>query len=450
MKKTIITTSILALFAGSLYAAEIEAISGQSLTFDSITKTYTSETPYADQKYMAYKGGSIIVNGDINATFSDFNRSTSGSDVVAGLIKVNNTKIANGDTTDYSGQLPSIVVNGTVRSTISGNSNIYAFYGGNGGNVANATSTVGAVEINVQSGTVSNITIGGGKSNDVLGNATLNITGGNVNEILGASGGCSVGGTISINVSGGTVDTIYAGGQGTKSIIGNGTRIVVSGSAQVNNIYGGSWLPSTYGPEYSTGTIKNGTSITLKDSVNVSGEINGGCVGYKTQIENIEGDKVLNIESYNGTLGATIVNMDVVNISADSKVEFTNAFDVDTLVVEIPQIMLFSTDAQVKLEEGTTFDILTIVGDFAEIENSVSLDSIFGDSASVVLSSLKDDTTALTVVDANGQEWTTENLTFDDNGNVSFNLGVAVPEPSTYTMIFGAVALGFVAYRRRK
>ena len=27
---------------------------------------------------------------------------------------------------------------------------------------------------------------------------------------------------------------------------------------------------------------------------------------------------------------------------------------------------------------------------------------------------------------------------------------IAVPEPSTYAMIFGAIALGFAAYRRRK
>ena len=27
---------------------------------------------------------------------------------------------------------------------------------------------------------------------------------------------------------------------------------------------------------------------------------------------------------------------------------------------------------------------------------------------------------------------------------------LAIPEPSTYAMIFGAIALGFVAYRRRK
>ncbi len=39
-------------------------------------------------------------------------------------------------------------------------------------------------------------------------------------------------------------------------------------------------------------------------------------------------------------------------------------------------------------------------------------------------------------------------LAIDDSGNIS--LGSAVPEPSTYATIFGVLALGFVAYRRRK
>lgn len=114
--------------------------------------------------------------------------------------------------------------------------------------------------------------------------------------------------------------------------------------------------------------------------------------------------------------------------------------------------MLFTTntDAQVTLADGTKIDTLTIVGDFEGAENSVSLNDIFGDSTGVVLSALENNATSMTVIDANGQEWTTENLIFDDNGNASFALGTAIPEPSTYATIFGAIALAFVAYRRRK
>lgn len=37
-----------------------------------------------------------------------------------------------------------------------------------------------------------------------------------------------------------------------------------------------------------------------------------------------------------------------------------------------------------------------------------------------------------------------------DSGNTGYFLNAVVPEPSTYSVIFGAVALGFVFYRRRK
>lgn len=36
------------------------------------------------------------------------------------------------------------------------------------------------------------------------------------------------------------------------------------------------------------------------------------------------------------------------------------------------------------------------------------------------------------------------------SGRLNVTAAAAVPEPSTYAMIFGAIALGFVAYRRRK
>ena len=38
--------------------------------------------------------------------------------------------------------------------------------------------------------------------------------------------------------------------------------------------------------------------------------------------------------------------------------------------------------------------------------------------------------------------------TTTNSGYYTYTL--AIPEPSTYAMIFGAIALGFVAYRRRK
>ncbi|MBQ2722281.1 MAG: PEP-CTERM sorting domain-containing protein [Opitutales bacterium] len=36
------------------------------------------------------------------------------------------------------------------------------------------------------------------------------------------------------------------------------------------------------------------------------------------------------------------------------------------------------------------------------------------------------------------------------SATLNVTAAAVVPEPSTYAMIFGAIALGFVAYRRRK
>ena len=65
------------------------------------------------------------------------------------------------------------------------------------------------------------------------------------------------------------------------------------------------------------------------------------------------------------------------------------------------------------------------------------------DGESVTLASLQDDM----VVTYNGQTLDNSQWSFDTETG---ELKAAVPEPSTYAMIFGAIALGFVAYRRRK
>ena len=46
-------------------------------------------------------------------------------------------------------------------------------------------------------------------------------------------------------------------------------------------------------------------------------------------------------------------------------------------------------------------------------------------------------------------DYTAEELGITKNGNLNVYT-MNIPEPSTYAMIFGALALGFVAYRRRK
>ena len=249
------------------------------------------------------------------------------------------------------------------------------------------------------------------------------------NVVLGKEGSTS---TVSqVKISNATVlEGVY--GAGSQDTVNGNIEITIGNGANVNNVYGGGF----------NSTVNGNTNITIMENASVSGIISGGDESEGV----VSGNKNLFVKEFNGS-ALNISNFDKIEISADSKVEFANAFDVETLVVEAPTITLFSTDAQVTLVEGTTFDTLTLVGDFEQ--NQINLNTVFGDSAGVVLSALEDKNTALTVIDSNGQEWATENLS-SENGILSFEKGAAIPEPSTYAMIFGAIALGFVAYRRRK
>ena len=69
---------------------------------------------------------------------------------------------------------------------------------------------------------------------------------------------------------------------------------------------------------------------------------------------------------------------------------------------------------------------------------------------SIVLSALQGETGAtLTVKDGNGQEWSLASESISGN-TISYEIGSAIPEPSTYAAIIGAIALGFAVCRRRK
>ena len=77
---------------------------------------------------------------------------------------------------------------------------------------------------------------------------------------------------------------------------------------------------------------------------------------------------------------------------------------------------------------------------------NLNLADIFGENASIVASALESGK-EFTVIDANGNEYEAE---FDETGGSVIHIGGQIPEPSTYAAIFGALALAFAAYRRRK
>ena len=369
------------------------------------------------------------VNGDISVEVKDGSKINTLFAGGYGVEHKGNTSVimSGGEITEY------LIVGGASATSQTGNvslemtggtvKTIYGTHYSAASAVADsATGLKGDINMNITGGTVTN-QIRAGVTTNNSGNATdaqaRMVVNGNVNVFVGGDAKIGLGNDEAIRAT------------GTYGSINGAFNVTVAENAQVGGIRA----------RASSGTIKS-VNITLTDNAVISGMIDGGNSTSESSILNIGTDS----KGYTGTI--SVKEFDSISISAGSKVEFANAFDVDTLVVEVSPVSFFSLDSQVSLADGTTFDTLTIVG-FDEGSNSVNLDSIFGDSTGVVLSAMEDKNTALTVVDSNGQEWTTENVSLDGN-KVSFDLGTAIPEPSTYAMIFGAIALGFVAYRRRK
>jgi len=107
----------------------------------------------------------------------------------------------------------------------------------------------------------------------------------------------------------------------------------------------------------------------------------------------------------------------------------------------------------ITLEDGATLELganstitVNLEEDFTGTTNLFTLAegaTLSQEGESVTLASLQDNMT----VTYNGQTLDNSQWSFDAETG---ELKAAVPEPSTYAMIFGAIALGFIAYRRRK
>lgn len=261
-------------------------------------------------------GSKLTVTGNIENTLTD---ATNSGSFVAG--------VTGGDA----------VVNGTVKTVIDGaNTNLNSFYGGNGGNqikneagqtVPKGTSTVGAVDVTVNDGTISGFVLGSGAMySDVAGNVDVKVNGGNIGGIYGAGSGANVGGDVNITVLGGTISEIAAGGcksttTGTGTINGS-TNVVLGGNANVTgNVYGGGWSPDNLHVD----TIKGNTNVTLKGNAAVGGTIYGGGAGGASIIE---GAKTLNIgttdEAYSNASALKVADFDKINVNSGSTANFSN------------------------------------------------------------------------------------------------------------------------------
>ena len=281
------------------------------------------------------------------------------------------------------------------------------------------TNTVvhGNTNIELSNTTITDKIYVGSDTATIKGNANLVANGGSINEIYGSYGTADtrgvVGGNLNVSLKDTAVKNIYLAGKGNALLEGNAT-------------------------------------LTLTGNTSVSGIISAGGKEVSGFAPEIKGDSVLALgsttDAYTGTIAATIADFDRIEISnSETNVAFKNAFTVSVLQV--------AAQSKATLADGTDFSklVLSFDSDFTQGDtSSVDLEAIFGSSTSVVLSALQEEAGAtLTVKDGSGQEWSLASKDFSDN-TLSFVIGSQIPEPATYAAIFGAMALAFAAYRRRK
>lgn len=211
-----------------------------------------------------------------------------------------------GSTADVTGD-PTVVVNKTADKTltvtdvfgggdaagVTGNTTVTLTAGAitnafGGGNVADIT---GTTSITLQGANVTNI-YGGGNAADVSSTATISMTSGNVSG--GLYGGCnasgSVGGAITVTLTGGTVGAaavgspgdpgyvamqrayVHGGGYGQSTSTGSDVAVTVNGTNVYGEVYGGSALGSV------NASSSDATTVTLTSGT-VYGAVYGGGLG---------------------------------------------------------------------------------------------------------------------------------------------------------------------------
>lgn len=327
----------------------------------------------------------------------------------------------------------------------------------NGFVVGSGTGTVrGDVSVNMQSGSAGYIF---GASYGAIVKGDTHITVGKGAQINGyvLGGGSNINDAFSSDIAGstnvlvqGTVQGNIYGGHysgGTRGSIGNGVNVAVDGGSVGGNIYGGigditgnveivlnnaSVSGAVYAGSESSrgGSISGDVNVTLSGNSNIGGNIYGGSAG---------GAKNLTVKSYTSSNALKVSDFDAINISG-SVVAFGEPFQAALLSV--------SDDSRVTLSEGAKFDELTVLcsGEFGmgdELE--LALSDIFGDSSTIVENAVKSEESKFIVANASGEKF---NAFLAENGHIG--VGSAVPEPSACAAVFGALALAFAAYRRRR
>ena len=292
---------------------------------------------------------------------------------------------------------------------------------------------------------------------------------------------------------------VYVSGNSTF----NNTGAMEFKSGTVLDIETGSVFNTTTAPTFKEGSTVNvrgeynytaaaGQSLTLRDASITGTLITKGGVGSNLTLAGkttVSGNGIINAN------GAIIIDSGSLTVSDNGKISIIddntyeprirmgggtltlnaeNAVQVNSTRFNLANIVVFGGNgSKLIVNEDNKFRSLyfqsnhNITLDVAE-DATVFFEQIsigtggggtllienFGDERIFFASSDHWETISISATDKNGKTFTKDDLelvagTYID-GTSGYWLNAVVPEPSTYAMIFGAIALGFAAYRRRK
>lgn len=407
-----------------------------------------------------------VVKGD---TYVEFNGGTMSTGSVAGGSYNSQSKIEGSTSVKITGGTLKSVY-GNSASSVGGNININIDNAKISSSIYGASSSAVGGDVNMNISNSEAYSITGASYKNVGGKLTMNLDGVNVSSNVTGASNAQIDGEIDVKITGGTVigkDLTLASSSSTKLEISSINAII--DSSTVNGNINGFTHSSTY--SQNPGSTVENLLITVKDST-VAGDItltnsnvldsasvifagnsvvNNGKVIATSNVVNTSGDirseGKIGKESFvsfgdgndtfSGTYAGEIEGVKSIKVSANSNVSFEKAFDASTLYVD--------STSKVSLAEGTSVDNLNV--SFAKaIETGANFEfdlaQIFGDDLTIVQSAIEND--GFTITSESGKFFADY-----ENGHIIVK-DLAVPEPSTYAAIFGAIALAFVAYRKRR
>lgn len=397
MKKSLITLSTLALFAGAAAADD-----SAHRTIDS--GTY-SDSVYAAESDVAEGGSSLTINGGtFNLSSTDERQKNLYGGGKAGSTIVGDTSFIfnGGDIANISGWTHSFYGASAENSLVKGNSTVEI----NSGNIsgtdlqrsgifggAGAGSTVeGDVNVNINGGTITGMTVFGGGD----GATPCNAVNGTYGAYLNKADTSFVKGNVNVNIGkNATVYYVCAGGRGYNVIEGNTTltidgTIKAPGGGQAIN-FGTSRVGVIKGT--ATAYINSGATLEKNVAVYLNGEIHGNNVNYnadgsvasvkdasknvvKLYIDGTTIDSSVQASGDDWSNKAVIYGSSLISAKDSTITKMRGAFGTNTVVHGDTNIELSNTTITDKIYVGS--DTAAIKGNANLVVNGGSINEIYG------------------------------------------------------------------------